>query len=49
MRSDLERLHDITEAIERIERYAPLGRDAFAQDELLQTWTHRSLIPSTGS
>jgi uncharacterized protein with HEPN domain len=38
MRSDLERLHDILEAIGRIERYAAEGRERFDRDELVQTW-----------
>ena len=38
MRDDRERLLDILEAIERIERYAARGREAFENDELLQTW-----------
>ncbi len=38
MRDDRERLRDILEAIERIQRYASRGRDAFLTDELLQTW-----------
>jgi len=38
MRSDRERLLDIQEAIGRIERYAVQGREAFEQDELIQTW-----------
>lgn len=38
MRNDRERLADILEAIERIERYAKRGRDVFGQDELVQTW-----------
>ena len=38
MRSDRERLLDIMEAIERIEKYAARGRDAFEQDELIQNW-----------
>lgn len=38
MRDDRERLLDILEAIERIQRYASRGRDAFLADELLQTW-----------
>lgn len=38
MRDDRERLLDILEAIERIERYASRGREAFEQEELLQTW-----------
>ena len=38
MRSDRERLLDIQEAIERIEKYTSRGRDAFENDELIQTW-----------
>ena len=38
MRNDQERLRDILEAIERIERYVPDGQLRFEQDELLQTW-----------
>ena len=38
MRKDAERLQDIIEAIERIERYAQRGKEAFVHDELLQTW-----------
>ena len=38
MRPDRERLLDVTEAISRIERYAARGREAFEQDELIQTW-----------
>lgn len=38
MRDLRERLLDILEAIERIEKYTIRGRDAFEQDELIQTW-----------
>ena len=38
MRDDRERLRDILEAIERIEKYALLGRAKFDADELIQTW-----------
>ena len=38
MKDDTERLHDILEAIERIERYATRGRNAFENDELIQNW-----------
>lgn len=38
MRDDRERLLDIVEAIERIERYAEKGREEFERDELIQTW-----------
>ncbi len=38
MRDGNERLLDILEAIEEIERYAVRGRAAFFQDELVQVW-----------
>ena len=38
MRSDRERLQDILEAIERIERHANQGRELFEKDELVQIW-----------
>lgn len=38
MRGDRERLLDILEAVERIEKYAERGKTAFENDELLQTW-----------
>jgi uncharacterized protein with HEPN domain len=38
MRADRLRLHDILEAIERIERYASKGRAVFLEQELVQTW-----------
>lgn len=38
MRSDRERLLDILEAIERIEKYTESGRASFDEDELVQTW-----------
>ena len=38
MRDDRERLLDIQEAIERIEKYSARGHEAFEQDELIQTW-----------
>jgi len=38
VRSDRERLLDILEAIEQIEKYVGKGRSAIEQDELLQTW-----------
>lgn len=38
MRSDRERLLDILEAIERIERYAGQGRANLEADELRQVW-----------
>lgn len=38
MRNDRERLLDMQEAIERIEKYTTRGRDAFESNELIQTW-----------
>lgn len=38
MRGDRERLLDCAEAIANIERYALRGREAFADDELIQAW-----------
>jgi uncharacterized protein with HEPN domain len=38
MRSDRERLIDILEAIEKIERYVSRGKRAFQTQELLQVW-----------
>jgi len=38
MRNERERLLDILEAIERIEKYAEEGKEAFESDELIQTW-----------
>lgn len=43
MRSDRERFLDILEAIEKIERYAPRGRQAFEADEMFQVWVVRHL------
>ncbi len=46
MRSERERLLDILEAIERIEKYAAQGKAAFENDELIQNWmvNHIALI-----
>ncbi len=38
MRDDRERLSDILEALERIDRHARRGRRTFERDELVQTW-----------
>ena len=43
MRDDRERLLHILDAIERIERYAARGREAFEQEELIQNWMVRHL------
>jgi uncharacterized protein with HEPN domain len=44
VRDDRERLQDVLEAIERIEKYAVRGRQALASDELLQTWVVHHLM-----
>ncbi len=38
MRDDKEKLLDINDAIERINKYAVRGKDEFQKDELIQTW-----------
>jgi uncharacterized protein with HEPN domain len=43
MRDDRERMLDIQEAIERIQKYAERGREAFERDELIQTWILHNL------
>jgi uncharacterized protein with HEPN domain len=43
VRDDRERLLDILEAIERIERYASRGRAEFEASELIQVWIVRHL------
>lgn len=44
MRDDRERLRDILEAIERIEKYAVRGRAALESEDLLQTWVVHHLM-----
>ena len=44
MRDDRERLQDILEAIERIDRHASRGRVALYEDELVQTWVVHHLM-----
>ncbi len=43
MRNDLDRLKDILEAIDAIEKYTLAGRDRFDQDELVQSWCLRHI------
>ncbi|MGC8657606.1 MAG: DUF86 domain-containing protein [Desulfomonilaceae bacterium] len=38
MRDDTERLRDILEALESIQKYASKGMEAFLDDELIQVW-----------
>ena len=44
MRDDRERLQDVLEAIERIEKYAVRGREALEDEELLQAWVVHHLM-----
>jgi uncharacterized protein with HEPN domain len=43
MRDDREKLQDLLDAIDRIDRYAVQGRQAFEQNELIQTWFTQNL------
>lgn len=43
MRTDRDRVQDILEAIERIERHTAGGRAVFDADELIQVWVVRHL------
>lgn len=43
MRDDRERLLDVLEAIERVEKYADRGRAEFEANELVQVWVVRHL------
>ena len=38
MRDDRERIEDIREAIDKIEKYSVLGKNKFLGDELIQSW-----------
>jgi len=38
MKDDRERILDIQEAIQRIEKYATRGKGVFENDELIQNW-----------
>lgn len=51
MRDAAERLLDMVEAIERIEKYASEGRQQFEQNELIQTWVlhHLEIIGEAAS
>ena len=44
MRDDRERLRDILEALERIEKYAVRGRVALETEDMLQTWVVHHLM-----
>ena len=51
MRDDRERILDMLEAIENIERYAGKGWEAFESEELIQTWIvhHLEIIGEAAS
>ena len=51
MRSDREKLLDISEAIERIEQYSSQGRGLFECDQLVQVWIvhHLQIIGEAAS
>jgi uncharacterized protein with HEPN domain len=44
MRDDRERLRDILDAIDDIDRYAVRGKEIFLSDELVSTWILHHLI-----
>ncbi len=46
MRDNREKLRDILEAIERINKYSVQGRKAFEESELIQTWFIQLLKPN---
>ena len=43
MRDDREWLLDLLEAMEKIEKYSSRGRQAFEEDELIQSWVLHQL------
>ncbi len=43
MRDDRERLQDILDAVERIEKYSLQGEDSFRREELIQSWMTRNI------
>jgi uncharacterized protein with HEPN domain len=43
VRDPKERLRDILDAIDHIQRYAARGRQAFEEEELIQNWFVRHL------
>ena len=45
MRDDREKLYDILEAIENIEKYSAQGHEEYNRNELIQTWIiHHVLV-----
>jgi len=51
VRGDRERIIDMLEAIENLQRYTDKGREAFDGDELIQTWVvhHLEIIGEAAS
>jgi uncharacterized protein with HEPN domain len=51
VRDDRERILDMLEAIENLERHAGKGREAFDRDELIQTWVvhHLEIVGEAAS
>lgn len=51
MRKDRDRLNDILEAIEKVEKYAAQGESVFSSDELVQVWVvhHLQIIGEAAS
>ena len=51
MRDDRERLRDIVEALDNIEKYTNRGKEVFEQDELIQVWIihHLQIIGEASS
>ncbi len=50
MRRDVERVQDVLEALDRVEKYSGRGRAEFEADELIQTWiTHHLQIVGEAS
>lgn len=43
MRDDSERIRDIHECLEKIEKYSVRGERVFYEDELIQTWIIHNL------
>jgi uncharacterized protein with HEPN domain len=44
MRDDSEKLLDINDSIERINKYAARGKETFQKEELIQTWIIHNLL-----
>mgnify|MGYP001193197427 CR=1 FL=1 len=49
MRNDLERINDIIEAIEQIEKNTSKGKTVFDNDEMIQVWVIHHLRPQASA